>query len=99
MGESPKFFNRGEDFLPKAPNIIFRLMSHWREFEKLSPHMETNPGLKGSVMVNYCETAFIPIRNSAGALCFGETVIKCNVYSYLGVLSHHSQSLILNFEF
>lgn len=88
MGESSEFFNRGGDFLPKAPNIIFRLMSRWREFEKLSPHMETNPGLKGSVMVNYRKTAFISISNSVGALGFGETAIKCDVYCYLGVLSH-----------
>lgn len=45
-----------------------------------APHMETNPGLKGSVTVNYCETGFIPISNSVGTHCFGETVSKCSIF-------------------
>lgn len=39
VGESSQFVLTVGEFLPKAPNISFRLMSHRREFEKLSPHI------------------------------------------------------------
>lgn len=82
------------DFLPKAPNIIFRPMSHWREFEQLRPHMKTNPGRKGSVVLNYCETAFYSISsNSVRALCFGETVGKCNV-----LMGHYISNVLTVFK-
>lgn len=69
---------RGGDFLPKVPNIILRSMSHWKEFENPSPHMQTNARLRETlrliILIIIILTAFIP---------------KCSIW-YITVCEQHT---------